>query len=130
MRTHYFVIGLVFGIPLCAVSYRERVTAIRQALARAQAVAGLKDEACAATVELDRSQWTKQRSLGGVLGRLIALPVEFWREFLPALGQIVGVPVVCESAEDRLERVVFRAMKAALHEEKDATCEESLAASS
>lgn len=115
MRSHSFVLGLVFGIPLYAVSYRDRVTALRQALARAQALAQLKDEACAAWAEVDRSHWTKQRSLGGILGRLVALPVAFWREFLPALGQIVGVPVVLASDADDV-RALRRYINAVLDE--------------
>lgn len=113
MDTHLTV--LLLGVPLLVTSYADRARAVRMALERAQMRAGLSDKCCAATVELDQSQWTKQRSLGGILGRLVALPCEFWREFLPALGQIVGVPVVCESADDRLERVVRRAIKAELH---------------
>ncbi len=126
MRLQLFAVGLALGVPLYAVSYRERVTAVRQALARAQALAELKDEACAAHAELDRSQWTKQRALGGILGRLVSLPTVFWREFLPALGQIVGVPVVLASDADDV-RVLRRYIKAVIDEDKCASDVSSVA---
>ena len=110
MDTHLTL--AILGIPLLATTYADRARAVRSALERAQMRAGLSDKYCAAVTELDQSQWTKQRNLGGIVGRLVALPTEFWAEFLPALAQIVGIG---ESDDDRLERVVRRAIKAELH---------------
>lgn len=108
---------LVLGVPLVTVTYRDRVRQITEAIDRCRMRAGLSEKYCAACVEIDESQWTKQRALGGILGRLVALPREFWREFLPALGQIVGVPVVLQTDDERLEGIVRRAIKAELHQE-------------
>jgi hypothetical protein len=94
MHLHPFVAGLVFGVPLIGTTFEAKARAVRTAMERAQMRADLSDKECAACCELDQSQWTKQRSLGGIVGRLVALPVEFWEEFIPQLAQIVGVRTV------------------------------------
>lgn len=125
------LLPLLFGVPILATSFSERVREVRQAMEQAQMRAGLSDKTCAALTELDQSHWTKQRTLGGIVGRLVALPKEFWVEFLPSLSQIVGVPIRIDTDDDRLERVVRRALKAELHakqESGDSTCDDESSA--
>jgi len=106
-------------VAMSAVSYSDRVQRLREALDRSRLRAGLGEKTAAHLMEMDPAHWTKHRAMGGVLGRLIALPTEFWREFLPALGQIVNVPVTVGTDDDRLEQVVRRAVKAELRCESD-----------
>ena len=101
-------------VAISAVSYRAKVDRVTEAIDKARVRTGIGDTTAAYLMEMDPSQWTKCRAMGGVLGRLIALPAEFWREFLPALGQIVNVPVHAGGDDERLESVVRRALKAEL----------------
>lgn len=123
-------IALIYAVPLAAVAFHARVQAVRDAIEHARLVAGLSEKACACLSEVDQSQWTKQRALGGILGRLVALPREFWIEFLPRLGAIVGVPVVVETEEALVERVVRKVMKATLRQDQPCESAHSSAASS
>lgn len=122
-----FIGGLCLGVPLVATTYSGKARAIVQAIEDSQKDARLTDKACSCAAEVDQSQWTKQRRIGGILGRLVALPREFWIEFLPRLGSVVGVPVTVttESDDERIKRIasiVFHAMKAELHDgQKEAT---------
>jgi hypothetical protein len=129
MRGWLFVQGMVACVALSAVTYGDRIQRLRAAIEKALRIAGLSDEAAAITMEMDPSHWSKQRPTGGVTGRLVALPPEFWRELFPELGQIVNVPVRVGPPEpdriaqvlDRLDQIERRVLKAELRCESDDT---------
>lgn len=89
--------------------------AIRTAIRRTKFEdgSGLSEKQAAIAMGLDAGLWSKQ--LSGREGdhiwldRLVLLPVEFWREFLPLLADPLGMSV---DSEDREEAALARALEA------------------
>jgi hypothetical protein len=105
-----FSVLAVFGIPLYAVGYSDRVRSLGDAIDSSLTRAVLSHKAAACIAEIDEAQWTRLRRLLGLLGRLVSLPPAFWIELLPRLGQIVGVSVRIESDDDRHKRLTREAL--------------------
>jgi hypothetical protein len=87
-----------------AVNSIDLGVAISQALSRA----GLNNKQACAWMEIDPGLWSRQLQGDGHVSfqRLLKLPIIFWTEFIPLLGEPIGLSV---SAEDPADRAMLQA---------------------